>query len=360
MDLFFFLKPFFLAFGVSLLATPLVIKILKRLGWVEDPQKKSHPKVIHEYPVPRGGGISIFLAIFITILVFLPLDKHLKGILLASLITLVTGLIDDLTDLNPYLRLFTNALAALIIIASGIGISIVTNPFGGTFRLDQPQIHFQLFGIARSIWLLSDIFAFFWIIWCMNIIGWSGGVDGQFPGFVTIATFTIGLLSLNFSQDIAQWPVIILAAAVSGAFLGFLPFNFYPQKIMPGYSAKSLAGLLIAVLSILSGAKIATAILVLGVPMINGLWVITRRILKKKSPVWGDVEHFHYLLLKLGWSKAKVAVFYWLISLVLGLIALSLNSQQKFYALIMLGLIFLAVSLLIRSWLKKNHSNFSA
>jgi len=332
-------QPLIIAFFVSFLTTPLVIRLFKKNGWAEKPNPKKHPKNIHTYPVPRGGGIPIYLAILVTTLIFLPLDNHLLAILIAGLINLAIGIVDDLFDISPYLRLGTNSLSALIIIIGGIGIAFITNPLGGILHLDQPQLTFDLFGQARNIWLISDLFTIFWIIWCMNIVSWSGGVDGQLPGFVAIAALTIGALSLKFSQDIAQWPVIVLAGAVAGSYLGFIPFNFYPQKIMPGYSGKSLAGFFLAILAILSGAKVATAILVLAVPMIDGIITIARRLAKKHSPFWGDAEHLHHLMLKAGMPKPKIAIYYWLFSALLGMAVLNLNSQQKFWAFTMLFLL---------------------
>jgi len=182
----------------------------------------------------------------------------------------------------------------------------------------------------------------------MNFIGWSGGVEGQFPGFVAIAAATIGALSLRFSADITQWPVIILAAITAGAYLGFLPFNFYPQKIMPGYSGKSLGGFLLGVLAILSTAKVGTLIVVLGVPLADGLYSILRRVFSGRSPVWGDRGHLHHRLLDLGWGKRKVAIFYWVITAFLGFLALNLNSRQKFYTMAMIAALLGAFLLWIR------------
>lgn len=346
----FLIKPLILSFLISFSITPLGILFFKKRGWLDDPKKREYPKDLHQKPIPRGGGISIFLGVLITSLFFLNFDSHLKAILFASLITLFFGLLDDIYQISPYVRLLANALAGLIIINSGIGIKYLTNPFGGIINLEAN------WGIIN----LSGLITLIWIIWCMNIIGWSSGVAGQLPGFVAITSFVIGLLSLRFAQDIAQWPVIILAGAVAGSYLGFLPFNFYPQKIMPGYSGKSLAGLLLAILAILSGAKLATVILTLGVPMADGFWSIIRRVLKGKMPVWGDAEHLHHLFLKAGIKKPAVAVIYWIFSAILGAIVLQLNSRQKPWAFLM---IFAGVAVLIFSLkkiIRRNHSNFSA
>lgn len=320
---------------ISFFITPLVIKFSKRLGIIDDPKKSSHPKVIHTYPVPRGGGIPIFFAITLTSLLFLPVDKHLIGIVLGAFVVTLIGFFDDKYDLNPYLRLFLGFSAAAIPIAAGIGIAFVSNPLGGTIDLSSPRFAFTLFGSTHSVWIISDAFALAWIVFMMMILNMGAkGVDGQLPGVAAIAALIISILSLKFSADIAQWPVIILGAVVAGAYLGFLPWNFYPQKIMPGYGGSTLAGYLLAVLAILSTTKVGTLIVVLGIPLIDTGYTVIRRILSGKSPVWGDTGHLHHRLLAIGLSKRKVAVIYWVLTLVLGLLALGLNTTSKLYTMV--------------------------
>ncbi len=332
-----FTGPFLVAFLVSLLVTPLVIKIAPRLGIVDDPEKKAHLKNTHFVPIPRGGGIPIMAALLISSLFFLPMDKHLLGILLGAACASVVGFIDDRLDLSPYFRLLTCFLSAAIVVGAGIGIAFISNPFGGIIDLSQPQITFLLADQTHTVWVLSSLFALVWIAWCMNFIGWAGGVEGQLPGFVAIAACVIAALSLRSSSDITQWPVIILAAITAGAYLGFLPFNFYPQKIMPGYGGKSLAGFLLAVLSILATAKVGILVVVLGIPLADALYTVLRRLLARRSPFWGDRGHLHHRLLDRGWNKRQVVFFYWFVTLLLGILALNLNSQQKFYTIIMLA-----------------------
>jgi UDP-GlcNAc:undecaprenyl-phosphate GlcNAc-1-phosphate transferase len=245
-----------------------------------------------------------------------------------------------LVDLSPKLRLGTNLVAAGVVVASGIGIAFINNPLGGgVVDLSWPRVSFWLLGEQRSIWLLSDLFALGWIVGMMNVIGWSAGVDGQLPGVVVIAAVVIGLLSMKFSADVTQWPVIILAMVVAGAYLGWLPWNWYPQKMMPGYSAKSLAGFLLAVLAILSTTKVGTALVVLGVPVADGVFTVVRRLAAGRRPWWGDRGHLHHRLLDAGWSKQKIAVTYWLVTGGLGWVALQLNSQQKLYTMMGIGLV---------------------
>ena len=329
------IAPGIVALAVSFFVTPLVIKFARKISIIDDPKKHKHPKVIHTYPVPRGGGLAPFVAVLITSLLFIPPDKHLNGILIGASIVVALGILDDKIDLNPYFRLFIQFLAAAVPIAAGIGIAYITNPLNGTVDLSSPQVKFFLFGEIRSIWIISDTFALLWIVFMMNVLNMGAkGVDGQLPGVVAIAAATIAALSLKFSADITQWSVIFLAAISAGAYLGFLPWNFYPQKIMPGFSGSTLAGYLLAVLSILSTTKVGTLIVVLGVPLVDTGYTILRRLSQKKSPVWGDAGHLHHKLLDAGLSKRQVALFYWVATGLLGIIALNLNASYKFYTII--------------------------
>lgn len=341
---------------IAFLVSPMVIKFARKYKLIDDPKKHKHPKVIHTYPVPRGGGIATFIAIFVSSIFFLPADKHLVGILIGATLITLLGVLDDKYDINPYARFVAQFIIAGVPIAAGIGIAFITNPFNGIIDLSHPQITFSLFGDIKSIWLLSDAFALIWIVFMMNMLNMGAkGVDGQLPGVVTIASITIALLSLKYSADITQWPVIILASIMAGAYLGFLPWNFYPQKIMPSYSGSTLAGYLLAVLSILSTTKVGTLIIVLGIPLIDTGYTIVRRIIKGGSPVWGDRGHLHHRLLDAGWSKRKVAMFYWLITALLGILALNLNASEKLYT--MFGIIVFVGGLILFLYFKSPAKN---
>lgn len=331
------LNPFFISFLIAFLTTPLTIRLAWKLNLVDNPKKRKHPAHLYQKIIPRAGGLPIYLGFLFSSLVFLPLDKHLLGILLGATLLVVIGLLDDRFDLNPYLRLIVCFLAAGLVVAAGIGIAFITNPFGGVIRLDQLRIYFTFLGKTRSVWIIADIFAIFWIAFLTNIVNWAKGFDGQLPGIVSIASMTIAFLALRFSADVTQWPVTILAAITAGAYLGFLPFNFYPQKIMPGYSGGALAGFLLAVLAILSTTKVGTAIVVLGLPFVDAVYSITRRIISGHSPVWHDRGHLHHKILdEWHWGKRRAAIFYWGVTALLGILALNLNSQHKIYTIVML------------------------
>lgn len=334
---------FALAFLIAYFFSPIAIYFAKKTGLVDDPTKRYHPAHTHEGIVPRAGGIAIYLAILIASLVLLEPSKPLIGILLGGAIVVLVGIWDDYRDLSPYLRLGLNVLAACIVVGFGGGVPYISNPFGEVIHLDMWRVSFEFFG-PHSIVILSSLVGIVWIVWMMNAIGWSAGVDGQLPGFVVIACIVIAMLANKFvSYDISQNVVIYLALITAGAFGGFLPWNFYPQKIMPGYGGKSLAGFMLACLAIISFVKVGTAILVLGVPLIDACYTIVRRIASKKSPFKADRGHLHHHLLDMGWGKRRIALFYWTMTAFLGFVALSLDSSGKLIAFIVVAGVIVGV-----------------
>lgn len=350
-----FLLPALVSFLISFLTTPLIIKFAKGLGILDDPKKRVHPATLHTKPTPRGGGIPIYLALAATSLIFLPPEQRLLAILLGGLVVVVTGFLDDRRDLSPYLRLVAQFLAAGIVIASGIGIAYVTNPFGGIIDLSQPRIAIELLGEMHTLWIISALFGLLWIVSLMNAVSWSSGVDGQLSGFAAIAALIIAIFSLSSSADITQWPVTILAAATFGAFAGFLPWHVYPQKIMPGFGGASLAGFMLAVLSILTTAKVGILLVVLAIPIADAGYSFLRRVISGKMPIWGDRKHLHHRLLNAGWSRKKVAFFYWTSTALLGILALNLNTQAKFYTII--GIVLFVGALIL--WIRRALSSSS-
>lgn len=338
------IAPFILSLIISVSVTYITILVYKSLGLVDKSTAKQHPKNIHTEAVPRGGGIPIFLAMFFATLSFVKVDPQIAGIFAGALIILGAGIVDDILDISPYFRLCLGILAAIIVVGSGIGISYVSNPLG-------PGV------IQLNIELLTQVLTVLWIVWGMNFVNMGAkGLDGQLPGVTMIAAIVMGILSFRFVGDVSAWPSAYLSFALAGAYAGLLVFNIYPQKIMPGWGGGALAGYFLAVLSILSGAKVATALIVLGVPLMDVVYVIVRRILSGKSPVWGDTNHLHHQLLAIGWSKRMVAGFYWFVTAVLGAVALQLNSQMKVYTILLIAVSVGGALLWINLFLSSNRS----
>lgn len=303
--------PAAIAFLITFLAIPPTIKFAKKFNLIDQTR-----------PIPRAGGLAVFIALFFTILIFIPLDKTTMGVLGGLIVLVFVGIGDDkYKNLSPYLRLLSQFIAAAIFVSTGAGIHFITNPLGGILYLD-------------SIKFLPEILGIIWIVWVMNMINWSKGVDGQMPGIVTVAALVLGLLSLKLSllQDISQINVAKLSFITAASSVALLIFNWHPAKIFPGFSGSTVLGFMIAVLAILSGAKLATALLVLLIPATDFVYTFIRRILQGKSPVWGDRGHLHHKLLEAGFSHPQIALFYILGSVILGAAALTLSSQGKLFA----------------------------
>ncbi|PIV09432.1 hypothetical protein COS31_02350 [Candidatus Roizmanbacteria bacterium CG02_land_8_20_14_3_00_36_15] len=341
------------SFIIAYCLTIPTISLAKKLRLVTDKKIRFHPAHTHEGIIPRGGGLPIYFSILITSFIFLPINKIIFGILLSSGLLIIVGLLDDYYDLSPYLRFITNLLISALVIGFGLGIPYLSNPFGGIIKLDQWQIVINFFG-KHSILVVADILAIVWLSWIMNMVNWSKGVDGQLPGFVAITAFFLGILAQRFTaHDISVQSVALLSFIVSGAFLGFLPFNFYPQKIMPGYGGGALAGFLLGILSILSFGKLGTAVLILSIPMIDAFYTILRRLKNKKSPFRADWGHFHHRLLEIGWGRRRIAVFYWLVALILGISSLFLKGNEKLIAFITVAVLLLVFIIIIEKMKKQ-------
>jgi len=314
---------------VSYLTTPIAIRIANKYQLVTDVKYRNHPAHTHTGIIPRGGGIPIFITLLVSSLIFLKMEKIVIGILIANALLLLTGLSDDKHDVSPYKRFFINLGISVFLVMFGLGIPFISNPFGGVLRLDLWKITFEFFG-KHSILILADVLAVIWLTWTMNMVNWSKGVDGQLPGFVAITALFLGLLSQRFiAHDISAQTVMYLSFIDSGAYLGFLPFNFYPQRIMPGYGGGAMAGFLLGILSILSFGKVGTVILILSIPTMDAVYTIIRRIHKHRSPFRADWGHFHHRLIEIGWGKRRIAVFYWLISFILGVASLFLGGIEN-------------------------------
>lgn len=350
------IPPFIFASLITIIAIFPTIKLAKKYGLVDDPNKRPHPAHIQMRIVPRAGGLPIFIGLLFSILFFIPLDKHIWGIIIGSLVLLIIGLIDDYkTNLSPFPRLGTQFFAAIIVVLSGVGISFVTNPLGGTLPLDSIIYPINFLG-NHSIVLFADIFALFWIVWMMNMVNWSEGVDGQLTGMTTIVGIIIGILSYKFFAlgDVNQLSIAQLSFITAGVSFGFLIFNWHPAKIFASDSGANILGFMIAVLSILSGAKLATALIVLLLPATDFFYTFFRRILTGKSPFHGDKKHLHHLLLARGWSHQQISLFYILSCAILGAVASVLSSQGKLFVVIAAGVIILGTILWLHLLYQEN------
>ncbi|MBI2448419.1 undecaprenyl/decaprenyl-phosphate alpha-N-acetylglucosaminyl 1-phosphate transferase [Candidatus Microgenomates bacterium] len=351
MALYFFLATLFLSFGLTILSWKIALK-KKFFDYASEPRK------IHHIPVPNTGGIAFFVAFWLVVLAFVLINntsgfylKYLIGLFLSSLLLFVASTIDDRKRLAPGEKIIFQIIAAVIIILSGIGVKYITNPLGGFFYLGQIQIPLEIAGAIYHLTLWADLLALLWIIGMINIVNFLDGLDGLAGGVSAIAFFIIYLLSI--SPAVEQPLSAIIALIACGAILGFLPWNLNPAKIFMGDVGSQFLGLVLAVLAIITGSKIATALLVLGLPIFDGLWVVFSRAINGKAPWTADRDHLHHKLLDLGLSRRFIVIIFWLITAAFGAIALTLNTQLKLIAIISL-LIFLTISMGVISALAKN------
>lgn len=333
---------------IVLVLTPVTIQLAKRLKLVDNPRTHKHPAIIHKKTLPRAGGLPIYIAIVISCLVLVRDVQLFFPILFSGGLVVIIGLLDDRYDISAYIRFAANIICAGIVVFSGIVIPFITNPLGGILNFD---FAFQVAGISVTA---GSLLAIVWITWVMNMLNWSKGVDGQMPGVAAIAAVIIGIASVRFPVLVDSNIVVSqVSFIVAGAALGFLFYNFYPAKIFPGYSA-TILGFMIGVLSIISGVKLATAILVMGVPAADFLFTFIRRILAHRSPFRGDREHLHHLLLSQGFGQRKIALFYWVMSAFLGLFSLTLSSRGKLFAIILVVVFVGAIIFTLRLLDKRN------
>lgn len=335
-----------LALLVSLAVHAAALKIFPRLGLLDFPERYGYARARIPYPV---GIVTVALfLIFFLILTRWNVQSGMTA--LAVLMLGITSFIDDRKPLPPLLRIVVQIIVAFLIFLGGARIYSFTNPLEGILggpiiKLDTPAITSTLFG---SLPLLSALFTVFWIGLTINALNWFDGIPGQVTTLSTIGFLTIGLLS--FSGRVDQPGLALLALTLAGISAGCLFFDLQPGKMLIGDTGAMFFGLMLGLLTIYSGGKVATAFLVLGVPLLDLAIVIVRRILKKKSPLKGDArdEHLHHRLLLKGWNHGSIIALTAGIGTVFGVSALFMDTAQKFGAAILLFLLMLMLSVYSR------------
>lgn len=352
-----FLFPIMAGFFLSMILTYFVIKLAKKLNIVDMPRDRHQ----HEKTTPLMGGIAIGLALLIIIALYFIFgngipgeyikDKKLIGLVVGIILLLIGGLLDDKFDLKPKYQILFPILAIMSVIASGIGVNYITNPFGGLIRIDQIKIHlFTIFGVPAFINLFADAFTFLWILGTTYTTKFLDGIDGLVSGITAIGTLVLGFLCLG--DVVHQLDTAILCFIISGCYLGFLVFNFHPAKIFLGESGSTLAGFLLGSLSIIAGGKIAITLLILAVPILDALIVIISRILHGSSPFKGDRRHLHFKLKALGLNDKQITLILYTITIFFGGIGLMSQTKEKMISLLILTIS--SISLII--WLDRKTS----
>jgi UDP-GlcNAc:undecaprenyl-phosphate GlcNAc-1-phosphate transferase len=297
---------------------------------------------IHNREIAYLGGVAIFGGFVATALLLLPLSRQLTGLLLGCLILVLVGVVDDMRDLSPWVKLIGQVVAAVVALAGGIGITEITNPLGGVIDLTWGRTSFHLAGAELHITPIANLLSILWMVGLANTVNFLDGLDGLACGVSGIAALV--MFGLAVMPQVNQPAVALLAIILAGAAFGFLPYNFYPARIFMGDSGAYFLGLTLAMLSIYSGAKLATAALVLGFPIVDALWAATRRLAKRTSPFRADRQHFHHLLLDAGMSQRQAVITLYAVAAVFGMVALTVGSFAKMVAFLIL-MFLMAVSI---------------
>jgi UDP-GlcNAc:undecaprenyl-phosphate GlcNAc-1-phosphate transferase len=299
---------FLLALAVVLLLTPAVGRVGRILGIVDEPGERRR---LHVRPIPRLGGIALFLGIFVPALAFLTLgDGPYRGILLGGAIAVTVGLVDDFRGLPWWAKLAGQSAAAAVAIGFGVVIDRFTFPLLGIQSLP------DWLGVPAS---------FLWIVAVMNMVNFLDGLDGLAAGICAIAGGTFAVIALSLGKPQAA----ILSAIVAGACFGFLRHNFYPARIFMGDSGAMLLGFVLATLAIQGLLKTAATValffplFVLAVPIIDTSFVVARRLKYREKIYVADQAHLHHRFLRRGFTqpRAVMTMYAWCVTLALAALA---------------------------------------
>lgn len=331
-----FVSSTLLAFGLAAAASPVVAYLARRFGMLDVPGGRRQ----HVAAVPRPGGIAVAFAFGLTIFCFWLVDRIAGGpflipaevrspkftlTALAALVGLGIGIIDDALDLRARWQFLGYLVIAGIIVAAGIQVEGITDPFTAD-------------GLLELAIPISVGFTLFWIVGMNVALNFIDGLDGLAAGVSAIAAFTLGAIALT--PEIGEPFVAWMEFTLGGALLGFLIFNFHPARLFLGTTGVAFVGTMLAVLSIFGTAKVAAVLLVLGVPIIDTFYVLIRRALAGKPPFAPDRGHFHHRLLDVGLSHRQAVLLIYCITAGLAAIALLTSGRTQLVSFLGVFVVF--------------------
>ncbi len=311
------------AFIISFAATPIVKAFAKKVGAIDVPLEARR---VHDHPIPRMGGLAIFLGFLLSVLLFVDIDRQLQGVLLGCVIIVTIGAIDDVVSLNAWVKLIFQIIAALMAVLHGVKIEILMNP---------------IFWGESEYWILGFMsipITVLWIVGITNSVNLIDGLDGLAVGVSAISSLTMLIIAV-FVSDIS---VAMVLAALLGACVGFMPYNINPAKIFMGDTGSLLLGYVLSTMSILGLFKFyavvsfAVPLLAIAVPLLDTVFAIIRRVLRGQSPFHPDRGHFHHRLMDMGLNQKQAVAILYSISAVLGLAAVLITTSGAVKALIFL------------------------
>ena len=301
-------------FAVSFASTPIVKGFAQKVGAIDVPRDGRR---VHDHPIPRMGGLAIFLGFLISVVLFIDITREVRGILLGAVLIVACGAIDDVISLRAWIKLLVQIAAAVIAVLHGVVIEIFRNP--NIFSDNEALI---LGALAVPVTIL-------WIVGITNSVNLIDGLDGLAVGVSTIASTTMFVVALLVSEG----GVAVILAALMGACLGFMPYNLNPAKIFMGDTGSLLLGYVLATVSVVGMFKFyaivtfVVPILALFLPLFDTLCAIVRRLLRGQSPMHPDRGHLHHRLIDMGLSQKQAVAVLYSLSAVLGLCAVVLATS---------------------------------
>ncbi|MDF2521323.1 MAG: tagO [Clostridia bacterium] len=330
---------FLIALAVAYVVTPLVIKLAHKVGAIDVPKDNRR---VHKLPIPRLGGIAIFIGFMVSVLVTFRIDTRLMGVLAGATIIVIMGFFDDIKPLSAKVKLLIQLLAAGIVVYSGVKVDFITNPLSYMFGGGH-DTYIKLGNWSYPLTIL-------WIVGITNAINLIDGLDGLAAGISTISAITLSTVAIFLNQDY----IAVLALILAGATIGFLPYNFNPAKIFMGDTGSLFLGYMLSVISVMGVLKSAAALSILvpifaiGLPIFDTFMAIIRRSLSGKSFMEADKGHLHHRLLDKGLSQRQAVLTLYSISAVLGFSAVVLVEATFKVAIVMVFAVFLLASMGVR------------
>ncbi len=343
------MSPLFVLPAAALLLTFLghwaALRMFPRWGLLDFPERYGHKRGRIPYPT----GVICSLTFLLLFCIAVPLGLRETAMVAGVAMLAAVSFIDDRTPLPFWLRLAVQVVVCTLIFAAGSRMYTITNPLGGILKLDTVDIQTGLFG-PLPLW--SGVFTVGWLLLTTNALNWFDGIPGQVSILSTIGFTMLGLLALLRN---GQPEVAMIAFTLAAIALAACCFDFPPGKVLMGDSGSMFFGLMLGLLGVYQGGKVATAFLAIGIPLIDAAFVIVSRLSRRQSPFKGGRDHLHHLLLARGWSARQVVVFTAAVSTAFGGIALFLNTEQKgIAALVLLAAVFSVNRYARRRDVKKN------
>ena len=339
------IKTFLIAVAVAAAASPLSIRIAHKLGVIDKPKDARR---VHKKPIPRFGGMAIFLGSMAAMTIPAGMNEKIKVAMIGGALMYLLGIADDITDLKPAVKFAGQLIIASIVYALGIRITFISNYFGAGFAVSSANVI-----LSSSVAYLLTVF---WIVGITNAVNLMDGLDGLAAGSVAIMSLYLAYIAYIHGARLGSMPVCIALVAVAGGCLGFLPFNFSPAKTFMGDGGALYLGYMIAVFSVISPLKRATVVgalipmLTLAVPIFDTLMAMLRRTLRHESIMAADKGHLHHHLMAAGFGQRRSVLIMYGIVAIMGEVAVLISRElyKDAVPLFMVALLYLCIIMIPR------------